>query len=199
MKTVKFIFLSLLVFCIPFVFTACDSETKPLEMELPEVSFEIPIFNLDLKSDVEDDNFRYFFGESKELSLNDPMFSALKPYKGKNISFLVKGVSIEIKAAEGKSGTSVKYFKSVTINSENEKEIDNYSAALISLDKKIENDPELISYINSIFSAIQNDESIVINAQGETDITPDAIEDIDLELGFIIITPKIVAQIDLTK
>lgn len=198
MKSLKFTLLCLFAFSIPFLFTTCDTEDlTTIEVPLNNLDFEIPFFaeKSTFKSDTED-AFYSFYGKSDKINIANDMFADLEKYNIANLQFIIKDITIEIKKTDGNSGTSIKDFKSTTINVA-ENVIASYEKLGITDLGKPFSEDKLINYFAAIFNKIQSGETVILDVNGLTDIIPAGVNEV--ELGVIAIKPTISAKINLKK
>ena len=203
MKTIKLLFLILITLSIPFAFTSCEEDGLTTEIELSDVSFDIPL-SFDNSNSLDDSNFKNstvenfhsFSGKSDPINLQSAIFSELDNNLIKSVQFIIKSVYIQVTPVAGTTGgTSVRNFKSKY--TEGETVLKTFSVGeTIDLSTKYES-AELYKYLSGFFDGIQNNQTLVIDVNGETDIVPSEIS--QTEFGVITIIPTITAKIQLLK
>ena len=197
MKTIKFSVITLFLACVPLFFASCDKikDLTTIEVELGKVSFDIPL-EFDAKQSSSllksvNAEFARFSGQSEPLNLQSDMFEELSEYSGSSIVFLVSEVKLKI-TTTGESGTIVKDFSSITTGAD--KDLNYTKEGTIDLETEY-SDAALTTYIKDVFSAIQDNKTIVVNVEGKTDIVPSGIN--GAEVTVITIIPTLKAKIKL--
>ena len=169
-------------------FASCDKidNLTSEEIELGEVSIDIPVdFNSPstLKSANE---FVSFSGQSLPLNLQSSMFQKIQDYNVSSIVFIVTDVKIKI-TTTGESGTTVKDFTSNTTGAGN---VFSYKKeGNINLGVEF-GDTKLTDYMKSIFAAIQSNKTVIVDVAGQTDIDPSKISEGEITVVTMIPTLK---------
>ena len=193
MKTIKFSFIALVLACVTLFFASCDEidELTTVEVELGEVPFEIP---LDLQPSTlrstTENEFVSFSGKSEPLSLQNSMFQKLQDYDVSSVVFIVTEVKIRITTTSESGGTTVTDFTSEATGAG--KELSYTKEGNIDLGIEY-GDAKLTEYMKSIFSAIQDKKTVVVNVAGQTDIVPSEID--GAELTVVTMIPTIKAKV----
>ena len=191
MKKMKITFLALCLMAVPVFFTSCEDDFGTIEKSLGEMPITIPIELVNTPTKGGD--MVSFFGVSDPISLEGEMFDMLQQYNAKSITLSVSAVTMKITTIN-ESGTTVRDFKTNTTGDGVEytytKEGD------INFDEEF-TDSELTNYMQNVMLAIQEGKTVIVSAEGLTDIIADEVTGLNVIVATII--PTVTAKIQLIK